>query len=48
MGIAPIEAIAPGTGANVNTLVKTLSPGLTPTARKAVDSAYPPDATARQ
>ena len=47
-GIALIDAIAPGTGAKVNAFVKTVWFGFTPTARRAVARAYPPDATARQ
>ena len=47
-GTAPTDAMAPGTGASVKALVRTRSPGFTPTARSAVASAYPPDATARQ
>ena len=38
-GTAPTEAMAPGTGARVKALVKTRSPGFTPSARRAVASA---------
>ena len=47
-GIAPTEAIAPGTGASVKALVRTLSPYPIPNALRAVDKAYPPEATAKQ
>ena len=40
--------MAPGTGASVNVLVNTLSPGFTPSALSAINIAAPQELTATQ